>query len=101
MVVMSLREIVVQFRQGFLGEEPSAKKCFTLSSALAGYLHFAGIECTMVKGQIKEYEHFWINLSDGRIVDATADQFQKPNGETMPKVYIGRKPKWYKLVEVM
>ena len=43
------------------------------------------------------FNHYWLKLPDGRILDPTASQFKTPEGEEMPKMYLGEKPKWYKL----
>jgi hypothetical protein len=71
--------------------------CFAVSTALEGYLSMEGIKCRLQKGKILGFEHYWLILPDtGDILDATADQFQKPDGTAMPPVYVGPKPDWYK-----
>ncbi len=94
-----LRRIVENFRDGLLDGKSSASKCFMVSSALAGYLSFAGYSCILTKGEIdgeEESEHFWLTLPDGTIIDPTADQFKQPGGQDMPSVFVGIKPEWYK-----
>jgi len=101
-----LLKIVKAFRKGILGKEnnPSAK-CAMVSLPLQGYLSFAyGIECKVVYGEINdisigEWVHTWLELPDGRILDATASQFQTPDGEPMPEIFLGAKPEWYKVTE--
>jgi hypothetical protein len=93
---MTLRKIVVEFRKGLLEDRQSKNWCYMVSAPLCGYLQFCGYECTLQEGKIGKYHHFWINL-DGIIIDATADQFKKPDGTDMPAIYIGVKPEWYKL----
>jgi hypothetical protein len=39
--------------------------------------------------------HWWIKLSDGRIVDATADQFFVSK-KRLPKVIVGPMPEFYR-----
>lgn len=87
--------LVTEFRKGLLGSKTSHQMCFVVSSALAGYLNFSGLTCKATEGFVGEQHHFWITLLDGRIIDATADQFVKPDGSKMPSVYIGKKPDWY------
>jgi hypothetical protein len=41
--------------------------------------------------------HVWIELKDGTCIDATADQFST-RSRPMPKVYVGPRPEWYKVV---
>ncbi len=98
-----LRKVVTGFRRGIVGKKAGQGYCFMVSSALAGYLSFAGVPCQVTKGMVKHTiagkvchgvparsEHYWVTLKDGRIVDATADQFG------LPPVYIGALPKSYK-----
>ncbi len=95
-----LLKIVTAFREGLLDNKPSKSMCVVVSSALESYLCFEGYQCEITMGKIDinkdEYEHTWLTLPSGEIIDATADQFSKPDGTGMPPVYIGRKPVWYK-----
>lgn len=56
-----------------------------------------GVECRLIKGSVhKEINcHFWLELPDGTIIDATASQFRRRNQRAMPLVYIGERPEWY------
>jgi len=54
-----------------------------------------GYETTLIEGDFGLTNHYWLRLTDGRIVDPTADQFSRPD-RRMPKIYIGPKPEWYK-----
>jgi hypothetical protein len=95
---VKLLRTVTQFRKGMIGDYSSRDWCFAISSALCGYLSaIHGYHCELVSGKVGRYHHSWIQLKDGRIIDATADQFKNPNGESMPPVYIGKKPEWYKV----
>lgn len=85
----SLLNLVRRFRNGVLGDRPSDLMCGVVSYPLEGYLNFLGIKCHVVRGP--EGEHYWIELEDGRIIDATADQYNS-EFRKMPKVYIGPKP---------
>ena len=91
-----LRRIASEFRNGLLSSKPSTQMCFVVSSSLGSYLHFCGYPCILTKGGIGKYEHFWLTLQDGTVLDPTADQFKKPDGSDMPTVYLGSKPEWYK-----
>ncbi len=96
----SLHRDVTLFREGMLsGDEPNSM-CYMVSSALAGYLVFMGTPCRMVEGYVHENHHWWIELTNEKdatitVIDATADQFTRPNGRKMPKVYVGPRPDWY------
>lgn len=69
--------------------------CFVTSVALAGYLHAVGYDTWLTNGRVGRHMHWWIELGDGTIIDATADQFCKPNGAKMPAIYVGKLPFWY------
>ena len=88
------------FTEGLLdGGEPKAM-CYAVTFPLQAYLEMCGIETELISGMIKTksgiWSHFWLLLSDGRILDPTASQFKTPDGKQMPKIFIGEKPKWYK-----
>lgn len=91
--------IAKSFRSGILGKRPSDQMCFAVCAPLQSLLATLGYESDLVEGHIKSSHyvgnHYWLKLSDGRIIDPTADQFPKPTGEPMPEVYIGEKPEWY------
>ena len=90
-----LKRIVTEFRKGLLNSRHSDMMCFAMSSALAGYLNFCGYKCELTCGHVYKCEHYWITLDGGMIIDATADQFNEPDGSSMLGVYIGVKPSWY------
>ncbi len=94
--IRGIERISREFRKGLLGKKSSNGMCFAVCSALAGYLRFVGQECEVTEGEISHWQHFWITLPDGIIIDPTADQLLKPDGNDMPEFYIGRKPEWYK-----
>ena len=87
-----LTSTALAFREGVIENKLSANWCYAISAPLEGYLNFIGVDCKLSVGYIGEIEHFWLTLSDGRILDPTADQF----GEEMPKVYLGQIPANYK-----
>lgn len=93
---MTLKSDVAAFRRGILDGRKSARMCCAVSMPLAGYLEFCGIPCVLVHGEVIDNNHTWIKLADGRIIDATADQFKNPDGTRMPQVYIGELPDWYR-----
>jgi len=82
--------IVKEFVKGLLGNKPTVDKCYMVCSPLSAYLSFLEIENTLTEGEVNEYHHFWITLSDGRIIDPTADQFGLLN------IYLKNKPSYYR-----
>lgn len=88
------------FRSGILGPKGQSKdQCLAVCAPLQSFLQSAfGFETELVEGELAEgrfiCNHFWLKLPDGRILDPTADQFV--NHCTMPDVYLGVLPSWYK-----
>ena len=91
-----LLRLVTDFRKGILGKHDSESWCFMVCAPLEGFLPLWGYTAKLTDGHVCGLPHVWLTLPDGQIVDPTADQFKKPNGESMPPVYIGEKPEWYK-----
>ena len=82
------------FRDGILGGEPSTMMCGAVSWPLAALLRHEGIDCETVESDLSEHlgllhaNHIWIKLADGRVLDPTADQFNRW-GYDYPPVYLG------------
>lgn len=90
---MNDRQLIKQataFREGILGGQPSAGMCAAVSWPLAAYLRaLCGIECETEEGENGTGNHVWIRLADGRVLDATADQYNYPGFKQYPPVYLG------------
>lgn len=71
-----IRKIARDFTVGLLEDRSTKKQCFIVSLPLAGYLNFIGVECQAVEGLFDGWHHWWIVFPDGRVIDATASQFQ-------------------------
>jgi hypothetical protein len=103
--LQDVKTIVEGYCEGFLkNEKETTNLCFLLSASLQGYLDFCRIPCKLTEGELEIegniYHHYWLTLSDGTIVDGTADQFEYLLKKDMPRLYIGIKPEWYKEKEV-
>lgn len=83
------------FRAGMLEKKSSYMWCYAVSAPLVSLLEISGVVCKLEKAFVDKWEHWFIRLSDGRILDATADQFKNSDGENMPPVFLGHKPSWY------
>jgi hypothetical protein len=86
------RQIVIfaaAFRDGILGDRPSHSMCAAVSWPLATLLNLHGVECEAVEGENGASNHVWIRLADGRVLDATADQYNLPCFKQYPPVYLG------------
>lgn len=82
-------EIAQEFREGILDGRGSQFMCAAVSWPLCGLLNFYGVECRTVEGDLGEMNHVWIELQDGRVLDATADQFNELFSLSHPPVYLG------------
>ena len=90
---MSDRELLSMarsFRKGILGKRPSDMMCFAVCAPLQAYLAIFGVELELVEADFGRVNHVWLALSDGRILDPTADQFG-----IKPAVYLGPIPSAY------
>jgi len=103
-----LHRLASTFTRGLLGKKRPHGNCFVVSYPLMGYLSFLGIETKLVQGWVdcnapehahnrrnNLHSHYWLALSDGRIIDPTASQFNDRCGRRMRKVYVGPCPEWY------
>ena len=89
-----LRRMVSEVRRGILGTHSSDGMCFAVCVPLQGYLHCLGYEAELVEADFGKRNHVWLELSDGTIIDPTADQFSTPLAR-LPRVYIGPLPTMY------
>lgn len=98
----NLHRLATGFRRGVLNRRKSDGHCWTISSPLTSLLRMLGHECELIEGTVSirgaREHHYWIALSDGRILDPTADQFNHLSGlnKQMPPVFIGKRPNWYR-----
>ncbi len=95
MTPTALKRFVRKFRDSMLEGEDPEDWCHVISAPLQLSLMALGIDCAIARGSEHLACHFWIELPDGTIIDATASQFRRPNGRAMPFVYIGELPEWY------
>ncbi len=99
----TLNKIVTEFVLGLLkkAKVTHAGNCYMMCQILKPYLSgLLGVEtlinnCKVKQGRKKINHYYLLRVKDGMIIDATASQFKKPDGEQMPKVFIGQKPDWY------
>lgn len=92
---------IIQFanrvRDDILNGNTSHTYCYLISSPLQERLRSIGIDTVMINISLLTpsiyTSHVYLQLEDGRILDATADQF--PEAE-LPPVYLGEFPETYK-----
>jgi len=90
-----LLKTATELRRGMIGNKSSKDHCYIVSNPLQAYLEFMGVICFLVEGTVDGRHHWWVGLVDGRIVDATADQFTV-KGKRLPPVVAGNPPNFYK-----
>jgi hypothetical protein len=86
-----LVSIASEFREGLLDGGSSWMMCAAVSWPLGSYLSvFHGIDSVAVESDLGDMNHVWLRLTDGRALDATADQFNRlfPDMK-LPPVYLG------------
>jgi hypothetical protein len=83
-----LIDVATNFRREIVAND-SSRKCAMVSWPLEGFLSAMGVECQCESVDFMEINHVFIRLSDGRILDATADQFG------LAPVYLGKMPRKY------
>jgi hypothetical protein len=89
-------KIAREMRSGLLENTKPAGMCFVVSAALGGYLSMLGLDCRLIKRDFGFTNHVWLELPDGRVLDPTADQFNKRLRNKFPKIYLGELPKIYR-----
>ena len=96
-------KIATSFTKGILNKNDPKAMCFKVVYPLLSYLYLYGLYTDLIEGEIETeneiWNHFWLELPDGRILDPTASQFKTPDGEEMPKIYLGEKPEWYSICQ--
>jgi len=88
-----------EFKKGLMGKRNTKSMCFVVTFPLQGYLSFCGLKTKLVEGEIKTNEgiwnHYWLKLPDGRILDPTADQFNN----NLSEIYLGNKSNYYRIIK--
>lgn len=79
-----------------LGNRPN-NYCTAVCLPLAVYLTRRGVPAVDVHGGVGDWQHTWIALENGRILDPTADQFNRPGAPRMPAIYLGKRPAHYEI----
>jgi hypothetical protein len=98
-----LRKISQEFCAGILENHSSKDMCYVVCNPLATYLSFIGVPCELTEGEIfydgGKWHHYWITLWTGKIIDPTADQFVKPDGERLKNIWVEILPKEYRRIK--
>jgi hypothetical protein len=84
-----IQVIAEEFRKGILGRKKPKGMCAKVSWALQGFLSWMKVKTTVHKSQVGEWNHIYLVMKDGTIIDATADQFNTDK-KKYPPVYVGK-----------
>lgn len=91
---VDLVSVAREFRKGIIGDKAGNDMCFAVCSPLVTLLQMEGVQVELTCGEVRfgaadDFDHYWISLPDGRILDPTADQFG------LASVYLGPLPENY------
>lgn len=102
MTEKKLRQIAARFCMGMLENRSSKDMCYVVCNPLTTYLCFIGVPCELTEGEILhdggKWHHYWITLSNGKIIDPTADQFITPRGERLKNIWVEKQPENYRAI---
>lgn len=88
-----LLKFVKSFRRGLGVRGDGRYECFSVCAPLVTLLNMEGWSAELRTGNVKfkigECNHYWIELADGRVLDATAAQFNEHLGIKLPRIYLG------------
>ena len=87
-------KLACQIRNIYVGNNSSRGYCILVSQKLHRELIAVGCPCTVMQGSVGRHGHLWVQLEDGRILNATGDQFTR---HRLPPVYLGPRPHCYKI----
>lgn len=63
--------------------------CAAISAPLSAALAMMGVPTTIQETVVGDYNHVFLQLGDGRVLDPTADQFNGTERSDLPAVYLG------------
>lgn len=86
-----LKVMCREFRKGMLDRMSSKGKCAMVSWALQGFLSSViKLKTKVYECDVGEWNHLYLVMPDGNVIDCTADQFNKGKSRKYPQVYIGK-----------
>ncbi len=91
-IKMKRRELLSlckSFTRGMLEGRASQGQCARVSWGLHGYLSYLGLKTTMYESHVGDWNHVYLMMENGEVIDCTADQFNRGRRKN-PQVYIGK-----------
>lgn len=86
-----LVEFATEFRESILDGSPSSWMCAAICWPLSTLLEMSGVPNRVIETDLGGMNHFWLKLADGRVLDPTADQFNRIGADKLPPVYLGER----------
>ena len=77
------------FREAILQGCSSERMCVAVSAPLHAALRVLDVHSQLVRADLEQGEHVFLQLPDGQVLDATADQFNAHSRQPLPGVYLG------------
>ena len=84
-----LTRYATHFRNAILRGGPSAWMCAAISAPLCAALATFGVQSRLLESDLGDCNHVFLQLTDGRVLDPTADQFNWCSPAPLPPVYLG------------
>lgn len=78
-----------EFREAILQGCSSERMCVAVSAPLHAALRVLDVHTQLVRADLEQGEHVFLQLPDGQVLDATADQFNAHSRKPLPGVYLG------------
>jgi len=84
-----LLQYASEFRFAVIGDETSSRMCAAISDPLCAALAVQGVPAQVMENVLEDCNHVFLQLPDGRVLDPTADQFNRGSSGPLPAVYLG------------
>ena len=76
--------------EGFIAKhESSVGWCAKVSWAVQGYLSFLGVKTTVYESFVGDWNHVYLMMDDGTVIDCTADQFNRGRRKNS-RIHVGK-----------
>ena len=89
MTDQELTSYATKFRSAILRAGPSAWMCAAISAPLCAALAALDVPSRLLESDLGDCNHVFLQLTDGRVLDPTADQFNWCSHAPLPPVYLG------------
>ncbi len=84
-----LLQYASEFRAAIIGDRDSSRMCAAICGPLAATFTVKGRRTLLMESELGTCNHVFIQVEDGRVLDPTADQFNRQGEPGFPRVYLG------------